>query len=108
MLHVRLNKFPVELFAGEGVPNVGGLFIEVVEQLILKFWTTEAGQLNVYDVPTSIFFRTTPAFVQRLTVVYSLSSTSTGLQDIVMLVGVSPSSGSHLIERFQTFSVSGY
>jgi hypothetical protein len=26
MLHVKLKGFPIEPFAGDGVPNIGGLF----------------------------------------------------------------------------------
>ena len=29
MLQVRLNRFPVEPFAGEGVPNTGGVFVRL-------------------------------------------------------------------------------
>ena len=27
ILQVKLNGFPVELFVGEGIPNVGGVFV---------------------------------------------------------------------------------
>jgi hypothetical protein len=39
MLQDRLNRFPVELFAGDGVPNTGGLLSRVVNVYHLRVYS---------------------------------------------------------------------